>query len=52
MHKFSKENQNYKLAITVHGCLHNKAPKYLAAAVLLFLTSPVVSDWAQHIFAS
>jgi len=40
----------YKLAVTVHRCQHNKAPKYLTlTGASLSATSPVIRDCAQHI---
>ena len=42
----------YKLAVTVHRCLHDKARGTWRTAVSLSPTSPVASDCAQHIVAS
>jgi len=42
----------YKLAVTVHRCLHNKAQSTWQSVVLLSRISLVVSDCAQHTIAS
>ena len=42
----------YKLAVTVHRCLYNKAPRYLADCCVVVSARHIVASWTCHVITA